>query len=921
MQARVTAVLVARNGAKYLDRTLSAIEAQSRRPDALVLVDASSNDGTAARLATAPATVRLTTSARGGFAAAVDAALRELGERANDDEWIWILAHDNAPAPAALAQLLAAAEIAPSVAVAGPKLTRWESPETIAQFGESVTPFGAAVQLVTNELDQGQHDRRDDVLAVASHGMLVRRAVFESLGGFDSKLNAAFDGLDFCIRTRLAGFRVVAVPEARVATATAEPREGVVRAAALHRRLVYAPGWALPLHWLALLPLAIVRSLWSIVAKHPLAVPGEISAAVVAAADGSVLASRLRLERSKKLPWSAIAPLRVQASQARELAANRAARGTEASASIGTRLGSSAESPRPSFFATGGAWAVLLLAVIGIISFSPLLNAAALAGGGLAPLGSLAELWHLSPTSDPFALVVAVLGSVTFWAPSLSIVALYLLALPLAGLAAWACAARFSTLGWPPIAAAVFWSLSPSFLASLHGGHLGAVIAHITLPWLVLAVVGAIRSWSAAGAAALLFAVVAASAPILAPVLLLANTAWSLAHPRSVQRTLAIPVAALVLFAPLVVAQASRGDLLSVLAEPGIPTTGATTSAWQLALGSAGGGSNGWDGVIAALGFPHAATIVVVAALLAPLAALALLAVFLPGSRRAVPLLGLALLGFVLAVASVHLQLSHAGSTAFVIWPGAALALYWLGIVGSAVLALEALGSAALLPALLASAGAIALAVPLIAAPLVGTIHVRDSDGHMLPAFVTAEATTTPRIGTLELVAQPDGSLAVTLHRGAGTTLNESSTLDSTATTLSKHDEDLANLAANLASRSGLNFEAELARFGVSFVLLPEASEGSPAAMIARTRAADALDSNGALVAIGETDFGYLWRYPGEVDLVDASESSAPWLAALAIIFGVVAVTALPTGVRRRPTSVPEVDDNPADTFEEDDSA
>ena len=920
MQARVTAVLVARNGAKYLSRTLASIEAQSRRPDALVLVDTASTDGTAETLAAAPATHRVRIRARAGFGAAVTGALAAMGAARSDDEWLWLLAHDNAPTPTALAELLAAVEIAPSVAVAGSKLMRWENHEVIARFGESVTPFGATRQLVTNERDQGQHDRRDDVLAVASHGMLVRRAVWHKLGGFDPKLAAADDALDFCIRTRLAGFRVVAVPEARVATAATAPNARVVRAAALHRRLVYSPGWALPLHWLSLLPLALVRSIWLLAVKRPLAVPGEFGAALSAATDSGVVPARLSLAATRKLPWAAIGALRVHSSQARELAANKAARDDERLTENDQRV-SSAAAPRPGFFASGGAWTILLLALVGVISFAPVLNASAIAGGGLAPLGTLGQLWSNPIDADPFSYVLAALGTVTFWSPSASVVALYVLAIPLAALAAWACAARFSTRGWAPLAAAVLWALAPSFLASLHGGHLGAAIAHLLLPWLVLAVVGAAKNWSAAGAAALLFAAVVASAPILAPGLVLGVLAWAFTHPRSMHRTLGIPVPTLLLFAPLIVTHSARGDLLSLLAEPGLPFGGATTSGWQLALGSPAGGFSGWAGVTEALGLPYAAPLLTVAALLAPLAALALLAAFLPGSRRAVPLLSLSLLGFLLAVASVHLELSHVGSATFAIWPGAALALYWLGLVGSAIIALEALGASAAIPALLASGGAIVLAIPLLAAPLLGLVAVHDSDGRMLPAFVTAEAATTPSIGTLELIAQPDGSLAATVHRGIGTTLDEQSTLRSTATALTAEDEAVAILAGNLASRSGFDSAAELARLGISFVLVPAAPDDSAPAIVARTRAVDALDSDATLVAIGETDNGYLWRYLGQVDEVAEPTPSALWVAALAIVFAIVAITALPTGRRLRPAAERTDDDSPADTFEEDDSA
>jgi hypothetical protein len=909
MQARVTAILVARNGAQYLERTIAALRVQSRIPDALVVVDATSTDSTAEVLMSAAPSQFVTAPSRSSFGSALAHALGAIGPAASDDEWLWLLGPDNAPDPDALAHLLGAVEIAPSVAIAGPKLMRWDSADTIAAFGESMTTRGASVQLVTNELDQAQHDRGSDLLGVASGGMLVRRTVFTALSGFDPGLPTVDSALDLCIRARLAGHRVIAVPAARVAADLTAPGFGAVRAAQLHRRLVYAPPVAVPVHWLSLLPLALVRIVWQLALKRPGRIGGELSAALGTAFSPRVGAARRSFARSRTLGWAAIAPLRVQAGQARELAANRAAVVTsEAEAVV----------PRPGFFAAGGAWMVILLAAVSVLAFGSYLKATALAGGSLAPLSSsVGSLWTNPATADPFSWVLALLGTIAFWSPSSSVVALYLLAIPLAGLAAWACAARFSTRGWPPAVAALLWALAPPFLASLHSGHLGAVVAHLALPWLVLAGINAARSWSAAGAAALLFAVTVAGAPVLGPVLLLAWLGWAVANPRSLYRSWVIPVPAAVLFAPLVLAQVARGSAIAILADPGVPSLFGTASAWQLALGAPAGGSNGWAAITESLGLPAGATLLIVAALLAPVAALAVLAVFLPGSRRAIPLLALALLGFVTAVASAHLELSHVGAVSTPIWPGSGLSLYWLGLVGAAVVALEALASAVVLPALLAILGSAALAAPLVVAPLLGATAVIETNGRMLPAFVTAQSVTTPQLGTLVLTAQADGSLAAVVQRGAGTALDEQSTL--AATDQAAIDDELANLAGNLAARSGFDPVPALESAGISFVLIPEAEPGLAAAT--RTRAADSLDSNPLFVAIGETDFGYLWRYSGTVEGRADEPAPVGQLIALGLVFGAAALLAIPTGTRRRPVAAGSIDENPADTFEEDASA
>ena len=204
MQPRVTAVLVARNGAKYLPRTLAAIAAQTRRPDSVIVVDADSSDDSLAIMAeSGPAQIA---DARGQrtFGGALSSAIQTVAPQASESEWLWLLTHDSAPDPNALSALLGAVEIAPSVAVAGPKLVRWDNPSVISRFGETLTPLGRSVGLVTNELDQAQHDVQSDTLGVAGAGMLVRRQVWVDLGGFDPKLTSVDAALDFCVRVRLA---------------------------------------------------------------------------------------------------------------------------------------------------------------------------------------------------------------------------------------------------------------------------------------------------------------------------------------------------------------------------------------------------------------------------------------------------------------------------------------------------------------------------------------------------------------------------------------------------------------------------------------------------------------------------------------------------------------------------------------------
>lgn len=949
MQQRVTAILVARSGAEYLQRTLAALDRQTRKPDFLIAVDAGSSDNSGSMLAAAGPAQLVAAPAKASFGEAVAHALQVAAPAVSDNEWLWLLAHDNAPEPDALARLLGAVEIAPSVSVAGPKLMGWTMRDVIAEFGESMTPVGASVRLVEDELDQAQHDIRGDVLGVAASGMLVRRSVWTALGGFDPALPSTDAALDFCVRARLAGHRVIVVPGARVASAGGPQHFGrrtlsdgrrmqIARSAQLHRRLVYAPPAALPLHWLSLIPLAIIRSIVHLVAKRPGAVGAELVAAFLAVFDVlPVIRARRNLRRTRRLGWKVIAPLRLSWRRAREQRAHRQEH-DDGTAHAGPVV--YLEEPI-GFVAGGGLWAVLATGLVGLIAFGGLLGASSVSGGGLLPLGGVDNLWAqvgygwreigvgFTGAADPFSYVLALLGSLAFWQPSVAIVALYLLALPLATLGAWFTARRFTVRRWPPALAAVLWGIAPPFLSSLGTGHLGASIAHLLLPWLVLLALAAAGSWTAAAGAALVFAAVTASAPVLSPALLVMWLALVLSRPRRASRLLGIPLPAAALFAPLAIDQILRGNPLGLLADPGVPMAGGTTSGIQLALGSAAGGSNGWTSLLDRVLLPAAAAPIVVAALLLPLGLLALLGLFVRGSRRSIPALAVALLGYATAVISTRLELAAVGSDAVGVWPGSGLSLFWLGLIGAALVSLDAIGAAARGFAVLLGVASLLAAVPLVGANLLGTLSVQPGPARLLPAFVDAEATFRPGIGTLILAPEGAGAISASLERGRGTMLEQQSTLDSTAVEMSEADARLANLAGNLASRSGYDSAVDLDDLAIGFVILEAAdadaaSDDEAAAAVLR-RTQDALDGNSLLVPVGETSRGLLWRYVGDTGAVAATgpsnTGSVPGMIVLigqGLIVGMTVLLAIPIARRREHVSRRTENEEPATTFDED---
>lgn len=923
MFPRVTAILVVHHGGDRLRRCLDSLRAQERTPDALVVVLTEADPSAREQVTAAGATHVVELSQRLSFGEAVRAGERVLDAPASDADALWLLAEDTAPEPGALATLLAALETGRSVAVVGPKLLEWDAPARIATLGRSITRLGRAVTLVEDELDQGQHDGLSDVLGLDPAAILVRHSIWRALDGFDPALPVVDDALDFSIRARLAGHRVAVVPTAKTVFAadgvagppggsrarTVRKRHRAARAAALHRRLVYAPAPAVPLHWLTFLPLAIVRSIRLLLVKSPGAIPGEFSAALATMFSGMRVArARRTLKSARTVGWSSIAPLRMQPDEMRR----RREQAAEA-----RRTRARGRKHELQFLATGGGWVLLVSVAASVALFSWLIGAMGLRGGGLLPLSAdPAVLWRNAAygwrdigvgfvgAADPFAGVLAVLGSLTFWAPSFALVLVWLLAIPAAALGAWFAASRLTERGSLRALAAVLWAIAPSFLTALGDGRPAAVLAHILLAWLVFAVFGAATSWAAAATASLLFAAVIAAAPSLTPALLIGWIVALAISGRAAARLAGLPIPALVLAAPLVIAQFGRGTPLALLADPGLPLGSAEPTTWQLALGFPVAPWAAWAEFLPGIELDPRLLVTV---LVAPLAVAAIAAVLAPGIRAAALTLGTAALGFATAVAAAHLAVATAGSEAIAVWTGPGLSLEWLGLTLAAVVALAGLRRARALLAALVAVCIIAVMLPTAIAIGTSSVAVSAAAERTLPAFVGAEAETDPRVTTLRIEPEPDGGIRSTLEHGAGTTLDEQSTLAQTSEELSPDEEELATVAGNLASRSGFDPEAAVREFGVSFVLLAEPADDDRAAVDTARRARTALDGNAALVAVGETDFGTLWRFSAAEP--DAAAAQIPagaggWLAAVItavqlVVIGATLLLSIPTGVGR----------------------
>ncbi len=927
----VTAVLVAHDGARWLPDALSGLLGQDRPVQDVIAADTGSADDTARLLTDALGTERVLHMARRtGFGTAAAEAVRAaaplqpeqlpyLQRRSgwdpvtrtwNDDvydepepeaepvQWLWLLHDDCEPAPNALAELLRVADSSPSAAVIGPKLRSWYDRRALLEVGVTIARSGRRwTGLERREQDQGQHDQVRPVLAVSSAGMLVRRDVWEELGGFDRRLPLMRDDVDFCWRAQAAGHSVLVAPEAVLRHAEAASRERrpidcagrfaanphrVDKAGAVFTLLANTRGLTLPYVVLRLLFGTLLRTLGYLVGKVPGQALDEISGLIgVLLRPGRLLGARRRRGRPA-VPPSELRPLfpppgaTVRATF-EQFFSNISGRSEPDVSSAGrhggavesgpggdddadfmeveqfARLRRIARKPGPMLF--------VVLLLVSLISCRGLLGSGSLSGGALLPAPSSASdlwgaytgAWHAvgvgsTQAAPPYLALVAVLSTLLFGSTGLALTVMLVCSVPLAGVSAYFASRPLVESRLVRAWASVAYAFLPAATGALAGGRLGTAVLAALLPLMARAAIAAggltlsdaaiargVRpGWRAAWAYALLLIVTMAFAPMIWLIAAALGVGVLVLRVVRGQRSLVVPQALRLLAELLTPVVVLAPWSLTLFAHPSFFLR-------EAGLLYRGGSASALDLVMLSPGGPKAsAGWLLVGIVLAALAAL------LRADRR---------LAVLTAWAAALVGLLAAAGQNAQAWAGPATLVY-----GLALLAAAAIGAEGARERLSASgfgwrqpvAGLIVIAA--VAAPLVSAVEwmaggatgpIGRHDPTQVPAFVAAEGSTRDQARTLVLGGDA-AQVSYFLVRGSGARMGD-------AEILAEEGENTAlnSIVANLVAGSGADQAAQLGRYAVRYVML---QPGTPAAM------SRVLDATPGLNRLSQSNGTALWQ-------------------------------------------------------------
>lgn len=208
----ISVVIVTFQSADTLTRCLSALTAQTFTDFEVLIADNASTDG-APQVAVAadPALRLLPMGDNLGFAAANNRAAQAAAGR-----WLVLLNPDAYPEPDWLEQLLACASAHPKARCFTSRQLMAKDPSRLDGLGDAMTGIGFPYRSGYGRPDPGPDIPAAEVFSPCGAAMMIDRALFLGMGGFDEAFFCYCEDVDLGYRLQLMGEAVMLAPRAVV---------------------------------------------------------------------------------------------------------------------------------------------------------------------------------------------------------------------------------------------------------------------------------------------------------------------------------------------------------------------------------------------------------------------------------------------------------------------------------------------------------------------------------------------------------------------------------------------------------------------------------------------------------------------------------------------------------------------------------
>ena len=151
-----------------------------------------------------------------GFAEGNNIGMRYAFQNLNP-EYLLLLNNDTVVSPHFLTELVEVAKNDGDIGIVGPKICYYHEPQTInSAGGVLLRRIGQPFAIGLHRTDNGRYDILKEVDFIAGCALLIGTKVINRIGLLDPDYFAYAEDLDWCVRAKKAGYRIMFVPRAKI---------------------------------------------------------------------------------------------------------------------------------------------------------------------------------------------------------------------------------------------------------------------------------------------------------------------------------------------------------------------------------------------------------------------------------------------------------------------------------------------------------------------------------------------------------------------------------------------------------------------------------------------------------------------------------------------------------------------------------